>query len=118
MSFLCQKYISFLLDKLIKIEVGLGYELHYSEPNYFKYHINQFMGNKGMENKLVKIKTIIILEVEDFKLIISKRSDLSSIINVKSKSTNDSEYVGTFTTKEVKCFTKEFSEVIIISLHT
>lgn len=106
MSFLSQRYISYLLNKLISMELGLGYELHYSEAFYFKYHINQFLANKGMDNKLVKRTTVIILEVEGFKL----------LINIKTKSNNDSEYVGTFTTKEVKNFTTDFAEALAVSL--
>ena len=86
--------------------MGLAFEFHYSEPSYFKYHINQFFPNKGADVSLVKRVTIIILEIEWLKI----------IINVKTKSNNESEYVGTFTTKEVKYLTKDLSQGLIISL--
>ena len=106
LSVLSQRYMSFLLNRLIHSEMGISYEFHFSEPWFFKYHINQFFPNKGGDITLVKRITIIIIEIDWFKM----------IINIKTKSNNESEYVGTFTTKEVKYFTKDLSQGLILSL--
>jgi len=106
MAFFTQKYTNYLLTKFANTDIGLDCELLYSEPNYFKYHINHFVKNKDVENKLVKKTTIIVLEVENFKI----------LLNMKSKITNDSEYLGTFASKEVKIFADEFAGALIASL--
>ena len=99
MAFLSQKYTNHIISKLMNPDIGLHWELLYSEPSYFKYHINHFCKNKDLDTKLVKRTTIVILEIENFKM----------IINVKSKTTNDSEYLGTFETKEVNIFVDEIA---------
>ena len=106
MAFLSQRYLSHLLNKLVNVDLGLGYELHYSDPSFFKYYINMYKPNKDSDNKLIKRTTIMILEVESFNL----------IMNVKSKSINESEYMGTFATNEVNLFTIDFADAILLSL--
>ena len=106
MSVLWQEYLSHLLHKLASPKISLGFDFHYSEASYFKYYINQLSFNKNSENTLQKKNTIIIIEVENFKMIMS----------VKTKSNSDSEYVGTFSTKEVKMFTIDLAEALMSGL--
>lgn len=81
MSILSQKYISHILHKIASPKLSLGFEFHYSEPNFFKYHINQFQQNRGSEVTTPKRNTVIILEVDCFRM----------VLNVKTRPTSDTE---------------------------
>ncbi|CAI2366136.1 unnamed protein product [Moneuplotes crassus] len=102
MAYLTQKYTNYIMNKIMNPDLCLHYEFLYSEQNYFKYHINLYSKNKDSDTNLTKRTTIIILEVENFKL----------VLNEKSKTTNDSEYLGTFTTTEVKNLVEELSSAL------